>query len=182
MEPVQSAGQELTDTISSPDAARATLNGFASKVAEAKAGRARGNGGPARPPEWIEQAASLYSAAFGTGVQCFPYSPTRREAGAGLHNPAPAGLGLLPETRRLPCRLGTGMAGQDLFKAALVGDSRPWPPDAYATSSSRRSARYLVYDAAPARLLKTVSRKTPRKISAPLCFLFTCRANSVLGD
>jgi hypothetical protein len=71
---VQSAGHELTDTISVPDAARATLEGLASKVVEAKSGPALvGTADLLDDPGWVAEAASLYSLAFGTGVQCFPY-------------------------------------------------------------------------------------------------------------
>jgi hypothetical protein len=42
--------------------------------------------------------------------------------------------------------------------------------------------RYLVDDAAPARLLKRLSTIVPRDEFRSLCFLFTCRANLILGD
>jgi hypothetical protein len=71
---VQSGGAKLTDTISSPEAAKAKLEGLGSKVAEAKSGPALlGTAELLDKPGWLAEAASLYSAALGAGVQCFPY-------------------------------------------------------------------------------------------------------------
>jgi hypothetical protein len=73
-DPVQSGGQELTNTISSPLAARSTLERLASKAAEAKSGPTLlGTSDRLDKPGWIAEAASLYAAAFAAGVQCFPY-------------------------------------------------------------------------------------------------------------
>jgi hypothetical protein len=73
-DPVQSGGQELTNTISSPLAARSTLERLASKAAEAKSGPTLlGTSDRLDEPGWIAEAASLYAAAFAAGVQCFPY-------------------------------------------------------------------------------------------------------------
>jgi hypothetical protein len=78
-ESVQSGGSELAKTISSPDSAKATLQSLVTKAVAAKSGPAlialseaiEGAG-------WISEAASLYSAAFSAGVQCFPYFPSER--------------------------------------------------------------------------------------------------------
>jgi hypothetical protein len=71
---VQSGGEELTDAISSAGTARSTLEGLASKASEAKSGPALlGTTDLLEGPGWVAEAASLYSAAFGDGLQCFPY-------------------------------------------------------------------------------------------------------------
>jgi hypothetical protein len=71
---VQSAGQELTNIILSPDAARTTLQGLASMAPEVKPGPALvGTVDLLEEPGWVAEAASLYSAAFSAGIQCFPY-------------------------------------------------------------------------------------------------------------
>ena len=70
-----------------------------------------------------------------------------------------AGLGLLPETQKLLAIWEPGMTGQDLLKAALASGEFP-------NVTARRlrnvvleafSPRYLLDDAAPARLLKAIS-------------------------
>ncbi len=95
-----------------------------------------------------------------------------------------AGLGLVPETLKLLAVWEPGMAGQDLLKAALTSGDFP-------TMAARRlrniiieafCPRYLVDGAAPARLLKAVSASLPKEDFRSLCFLFTCRANPILGD
>lgn len=95
-----------------------------------------------------------------------------------------AGLGLIPETLKLLAIWTPGMAGNDLFKAALASGEFP-------RVAARRlrnvileafSPRYLVDDAAPARLLKTLAVKLPRDDFRSLCFIFTCRANLILAD
>jgi hypothetical protein len=71
---VQSAGRELTDAILSPEAAKAKLEGLGSAAVEAKSGPALlGTADLLDKPGWVAEAASLYVAAFGAGVQCFPY-------------------------------------------------------------------------------------------------------------
>ena len=95
-----------------------------------------------------------------------------------------AGLGLVPETLKLLTLWEPGMAGPDLLKAALTSGEFP-------TVTARRlrniileafSPRYLLDDAAPARLLKAFSTSLPRDDFRSLCFVFTCRANLILGD
>jgi hypothetical protein len=78
-ESIQSGGSDLANTISSPEFARATLQGSVTKAVVAKSGPAL----MALPEAietagWMTEAASLYSAAFGAGVQCFPYFPGDR--------------------------------------------------------------------------------------------------------
>lgn len=71
-EVIQSSGPDLVNAISVPETARMTLDHFAGAASGAKAGPAlitssdEGAG-------WINETASLYSAAFGAGIQCFPY-------------------------------------------------------------------------------------------------------------
>ncbi len=73
-EAVRSGGQEIADTVNSTDAARATLEGLVSRAIEAKSGPALlGKADLLDEPGWVAEAASLYSAAFSAGVQCFPY-------------------------------------------------------------------------------------------------------------
>lgn len=95
-----------------------------------------------------------------------------------------AGLGLVPETIKLLDLWEPGMSGQDLLKAALASGEFP-------TLAARRlrnviieafCPRYLIDGAAPARLLKRLSEGSPRDELRALCFLFTCRANPILGD
>jgi hypothetical protein len=95
-----------------------------------------------------------------------------------------AGLGLVPETLKLLAIWEPGMAGQELLKAALASGDFP-------TMAARRlrnliieafCPRYLIDDAAPARLLKTVAGILPKDDFRSLCFLFTSRANPILGD
>ena len=76
---VQSGGGELTDAISSPGAATSTLEGLASNAAEAKSGPALlGTSDLLDEQAWVAEAASLYTAAFRAGVQCFPYFTAAR--------------------------------------------------------------------------------------------------------
>ena len=95
-----------------------------------------------------------------------------------------AGLGLLPETQKLLSIWEPGMTGPDLLKAALTSGEFP-------NVTARRlrnvvleafSPRYLVDDAAPARLLKVLSASGLREDLRSLCFLFTSRANQILAD
>ncbi len=95
-----------------------------------------------------------------------------------------AGLGLVPETLKLLTMWEPSMVGQDLLRAALASGAFP-------TVAARRlrnviieafCPRYLADGAMPARLLKATSAKLPKEDSRALCFLFTCRANPVLGD
>jgi hypothetical protein len=78
-ESVQSGGSDLAKTISTPESAKATLRSFVTKAVATKSGPAL----MALPStieiaEWTSEAAALYSAAFGAGVQCFPYFPSDR--------------------------------------------------------------------------------------------------------
>ncbi|MBJ6127397.1 BrxA family protein [Microvirga splendida] len=95
-----------------------------------------------------------------------------------------AGLGLMPETLKLLAIWEPGMEGQDLLKVALASGDFP-------TMTARRlrniiieafCPRFLVDGGAPARLLKRLSESLPREDFRSLCFLFTCRANPILGD
>jgi hypothetical protein len=76
------------------------------------------------------------------------------------------------------------MGGPDLYKVALASGYFP-------TVAARRlrnviiegfCPRYLTNDAVPARLLKTVSGRLSKEDFRSLCFLFTCRANTILAD
>jgi hypothetical protein len=78
-ESIQSGRGDLANTISSPESAKATLQSFATKAVVAKSGPSL----MALPEAieaagWISEAASLYSVAFGAGIQCFPYFPGDR--------------------------------------------------------------------------------------------------------
>jgi hypothetical protein len=95
-----------------------------------------------------------------------------------------AGLGLLPETQKLLAIWEPGMTRKDLLKAVLASGEFP-------NVTARRlrnvvleafSPRYLVDDAAPARLLRTISAAASKDDFRSLCFLFTCRANLILAD
>jgi hypothetical protein len=78
-ESIQSGGSDLAKTISSPDSAKATLHSSVTKAVAAKSGPALMALSEAiEAAGWISEAASLYSAAFGAGVQCFPYFPGDR--------------------------------------------------------------------------------------------------------
>ena len=95
-----------------------------------------------------------------------------------------AGLGLVPETLKLLHAWDPGMSGQDLLKAALASGDFP-------TMAARRlrniiieafCPRYLIDGGLPARLLKAISGGICREDFRALCFVFTCRANPILGD
>jgi hypothetical protein len=78
-EAVESGGQDLVEIVWSPDSAKATLDELGSKVVEAKSGPALfGTTEMLDEAEWVAEAASLYSIAFGSGVQCFPYFTSAR--------------------------------------------------------------------------------------------------------
>jgi hypothetical protein len=73
-EVVQSAGEEMAGSVDSLDAAEATLERLVGRSTEAKAGPALvGTVDMLDESGWISVAASLYSSAFGAGIQCFPY-------------------------------------------------------------------------------------------------------------
>lgn len=73
-EAVQSGGSELIKTISSSHSAKATLESFVNKAIAPRSGPAlMASTETFYSAGWIGEAASLYSAAFGAGVQCFPY-------------------------------------------------------------------------------------------------------------
>lgn len=95
-----------------------------------------------------------------------------------------AGLGLVLETQKLLNLWEPGMVGQDLLKAALASGEFP-------TVAARRlrnviieafCPRYLIDEALPARLLKRALGSVSKDDFRSLCFLFTCRANPILGD
>jgi len=95
-----------------------------------------------------------------------------------------AGLGLVEETRVLLDLWQVGMDGRALYLAALESGRFP-------NVSARRlrnmtvegfKPRYLVNDAAPARLLKALQGCLSGREFTQLLFLYTCRANGVLAD
>ena len=76
---IQSGGSDLVKTMSSPESARAALHRSVTKPVAAKSGPALMTLPEAiETAGWISEAASLYSAAFDAGVQCFPYFPGDR--------------------------------------------------------------------------------------------------------
>ncbi|TPL29529.1 BrxE family protein [Mesorhizobium sp. B2-4-8] len=71
---VQTKGRDLVDETFSADQARATLERLAEKPVTARSGPALvGAAAMLDEQSWIAAVASLYLAAFSTGVQCFPY-------------------------------------------------------------------------------------------------------------
>jgi hypothetical protein len=65
---------ELPGAISSPDAARRVLGKLGREQVEVRLGPALvGTADMLEEPGWVAEVASLYSAAFHNGVQCFPY-------------------------------------------------------------------------------------------------------------
>lgn len=95
-----------------------------------------------------------------------------------------AGLGMMAETSALLELWRHGMDVPTLLATALSSGRFP-------NVSARRlrnvvaecfAPRYLVRDAAPARLLQAISKSTPARDLQQLMFLFTCRANVILGD
>ncbi len=71
---VQSEYQDLADTVSSRETAKTTLEKLANKTSDAKSGPALlGTAETLDKAGWVTEAASLYFAAFGAGIQCFPY-------------------------------------------------------------------------------------------------------------
>ncbi len=95
-----------------------------------------------------------------------------------------AGLGMVPETRVLLDLWKKGLSVADLHKTALESGEFP-------NMSARRlrnfvaecfAPRYLVNDAAPARLLKTIINTSLDGNIEKLMFVYTCRANLVLAD
>jgi Putative inner membrane protein (DUF1819) len=96
-----------------------------------------------------------------------------------------AGLGLIPETMRLLALWQPpDMSGQELLRDALASGEFP-------KVSARRLRnivieafvpRYLVDEAAPARLLKALVGRVPAAEFRHLLFLYSCRANPILAD
>jgi hypothetical protein len=71
---VQSGSAELIKCSTSSEAAMAALEGLACKRAAAKIGPALvGTLAALDNGEWVAEVASLYAAAFSSGVKCFPY-------------------------------------------------------------------------------------------------------------
>lgn len=95
-----------------------------------------------------------------------------------------AGLGLVPETRRLLELWQSGMTPPDLLKAALESGAFP-------SMSARRlrnvvteafAPRFLIEDGSPARFLKSVQGRIAGADFRHLLLVYTCRANSILAD
>lgn len=95
-----------------------------------------------------------------------------------------AGLGMIHETTILLELWQPGMDSSRLFDAALSSGRFP-------NVSARRlrnvvsecfATRYLVRDALPARVLQAFNKSWPARDLHQLMFLFTCRANAILGD
>lgn len=71
---MQSRGNDLAETLSSADLAKSALGSLGRKQVEARSGPALiGSMEALDVSAWVADAASLYAAAFGAGVQCFPY-------------------------------------------------------------------------------------------------------------
>ena len=95
-----------------------------------------------------------------------------------------AGQGLVDETNILLDLWQPGMNATTLYRAALESGN-------FASVSARRlrdivvvafAPRYLIDDAAPAILLKTLKDAVPRRAFEQLLFLYTARANPILAD
>jgi len=95
-----------------------------------------------------------------------------------------AGLGLVPESGRLLDLWHPGMDAPSLLKVALESGTFP-------ALSARRlrnmvveafAPRFLVEGGQPARLLKMVQGRLSTNDFRHLLFVYTCRANPVLGD
>lgn len=95
-----------------------------------------------------------------------------------------AGLGLVEETRALLETWCPGMDVPSLYQAALKSGRFP-------NVSARRlrnivvecfAPRYLVDDGAPAKHLKRLEHTLTVPEFTQLLFLYTCRANRILGD
>lgn len=71
---VQLSGHDWADALSSAASARNVLEQLANKSSEPKSGPAlAGTTDTLDGPGWVADVASLYAAAFGAGIQCFPY-------------------------------------------------------------------------------------------------------------
>lgn len=76
---VQTAPAGLHDVFTSTDAAIAALKSLGSTTRDLKAGPALvGQVDSLEGSSWIAETASLYSAAFTAGAQCFPYFAAAR--------------------------------------------------------------------------------------------------------
>ena len=95
-----------------------------------------------------------------------------------------AGLGLIPETHRLLALWEPGMGTTALLRAALASGEFPGITARRLENIVREAfaPRYLVDDARPARLMKTLLGTVPGHDLQQLMFLYTCRANRILGD
>lgn len=95
-----------------------------------------------------------------------------------------AGLGLVAETRALLELWSPGMAVKQLCEAALESGRFP------AVTARRLrnivaecfAPRYLANNGNPAEHLKLLSSALPAAAMTQLMLLYTCRANSILGD
>jgi hypothetical protein len=95
-----------------------------------------------------------------------------------------AGLGLVAETQQLLALWTPELSAQGLYRAALASGR-------FSNVTARRlrnlvvegfSPRYLVENGKPARLLRSALGRVSNTDFRALCFVFTCRANSILGD
>lgn len=95
-----------------------------------------------------------------------------------------AGLGLVDETKTLLDLWSPSMSSAQLYQAALESGRFP-------TVTARRlrnivfecfAPRYLVAAGNPAKDLKKLSKVLPAADLTQLMLVFTCRANSILGD
>jgi len=95
-----------------------------------------------------------------------------------------AGFGIIEETYILLDLWQEGMSPTELYRAALASGQFP-------NITARRlknividafAPRYLVENAKPARLLKSLKNTLSRKVFEQLLFLYTARANLILAD
>jgi hypothetical protein len=95
-----------------------------------------------------------------------------------------AGLGLVSETKTLLDLWSPGMSAVQLYQTALESGRFP-------TVTARRlrnivaecfAPRYLVSNGAPAAVLKRLSVKLHSNDLTQIMFVYTCRANVILGD
>lgn len=95
-----------------------------------------------------------------------------------------AGLGLIPETEKLLSLWEPGMEPPILLDRALSSGE-------FADITARRlrnivtegfAPRYLCEDGYPATLIQALDKQISAQDRKQLFFLFTCRANAILGD
>ena len=95
-----------------------------------------------------------------------------------------AGLGLVEETESLLAIWSPGMSASELYQLALKSGRFP-----RVTARRLRNVvaecfapRYLVDGSAPAKCLKALEPRVSASGLSQLMFVFTCRANPILGD